>query len=88
MAKESKIEKMLTNMAVMQTDIAYIKKRLDRINGNLEDYPVYKSRVDSLEGTMAEIAKMVSGIKIKIWSVAGLIGGLCGFVGVLIGKFL
>lgn len=88
MAKESKTEKILTNMAVMQNDIKYIKQRLDKINGNLEDCPVYRSRVESLEGTVTEIVKAVSGIKIKMWSIAGLIGGLCGFIGVVIGKFL
>jgi len=88
MAKESKTEKILTNIAIMQTDIAYIKQRLDRINGSLGDYLVYKNKVDETKKTVSEITKTINNIKIKIWGTAGLIGAVMGFVGILAGKFM
>lgn len=35
-----------------------------------------------------EFSNLLTGIKIKVWAVAGLIGAIMGFAGVVIGKFI
>jgi len=92
---KSETKDILTAVAVMGNDIGYIKERLDRINGNLEDYPVYKEKVSDLEENMNrvidyidDIKKLLGGIKIKVYGVAGLVGGISAFIGIIIGKFM
>ena len=92
---KSNTDKILTNIAVVQNDIAYIKDRLNKINGNLEDYPVYKERVNNLEESIdkitnciGDIKKLLNGIKIKVWGMSAAIGVIMGFIGIIIGRFL
>jgi hypothetical protein len=91
---ESKINQVLIAIAEIKKDTAEIFRRLDKINGSISDYPIAKKRVTDLEtdcDKMAESIKntstLLSNIKIKVWGVAGLIGAIMGFIGIVIGKF-
>jgi len=91
----AKIDEVLIAIAEIKKDTAEIFRRLDKINGSIADYQVVKKRVDDLEektnktdNCIKEINSLLNGIKIKIWSIAGLIGAIMGFVGVIVGKFI
>jgi len=95
MAKESKTGQILIAVAEIKKDTAEIFRRLDKINGSIADYPVSKVRIDNLEANCEKMSKsiantmnLLNGIKIKVWGVAGLIGGIMGFIGIIIGKFI
>ncbi|MFA5560051.1 MAG: hypothetical protein WDA59_11475, partial [Methanofastidiosum sp.] len=85
----------LIAIAEIKKDTAEIFRRLDKINGSIADYPVQRRRIDELEEDCEKMSKsitntmnLLNGIKIKVWGVAGLIGGIMGFIGVIIGKFI
>lgn len=91
----AKIDEVLIAIAEIKKDTSEIFRRLDKINGSIADYQVVKKRVDDLEkktdktnDCVKEISSLLNGIKIKIWSIAGLIGAIMGFVGVIVGKFI
>ncbi|MCB5258792.1 MAG: hypothetical protein WDA59_01440 [Methanofastidiosum sp.] len=91
----AKIDEVLIAIAEIKKDTSEIFRRLDKINGSIADYQVVKKRVDDLEkktdktnDCVKEISSLLNGIKIKIWSVAGLIGAIMGFIGVVVGKFI
>ena len=91
----AKIDEVLIAIAEIKKDTSEIFRRLDKINGSIADYQVVKKRVDDLEkktdktnDCVKEISSLLNGIKIKIWSVAGLIGAIMGFVGMIAGKFI
>ena len=91
----AKIDEVLIAIAEIKKDTSEIFRRLDKINGSIADYQVVKKRVDDLEektnktdNCIKEINSLLNGIKIKIWSIAGLIGAIMGFVGVIVGKFI
>ncbi len=91
----AKIDEVLIQIAEIKKDTSEIFRRLDKINGSIADYQVVKKRVDDLEektdktdNCIKEINSLLNGIKIKIWSIAGLIGAIMGFVGVIVGKFI
>ncbi len=91
----AKIDEVLIAIAEIKKDTSEIFRRLDKINGSIADYQVVKKRVDDLEektdktnDCVKEISSLLNGIKIKVWGVAGLIGGIMGFIGVIIGKFI
>jgi len=44
----------------------------------------YKEMNESIKS----LSDLLNNIKIKVWGVAGLIGGIMGFIGVIIGKFI
>jgi len=92
---ESKTNQILVSIAKIETNTQAIFKRLDKINGTIADYPVSKNRIDNLEKdcgemnqSLVELSKLLSGVKIKVWGMAGLIGAIMGFAGVVIGKFI
>lgn len=92
---ESKTNQILIAVAEIKKDTAEIFRRLDKINGSIADYPVSKKRIDELEVDYKEmnesiksLSDLLNNIKIKVWGVAGLIGGVTGFIGVIIGKFI
>ena len=91
----AKIDEVLIAIAEIKKDTSEIFRRLEKINGSIADYQVVKKRVDDLEektnktdNCIKEINSLLNGIKIKIWSIAGLIGAIMGFVGVIVGKFI
>jgi len=91
----AKIDEVLIAIAEIKKDTSEIFRRLDKINGSIADYQVVKKRVDDLEektnktdNCIKEINSLLNGIKIKIWSIAGLIGAIMGFIGVVVGKFI
>ena len=91
----AKIDEVLIAIAEIKKDTSEIFRRLDKINGSIADYQVVKKRVDDLEektdktnDCVKEISSLLNGIKIKIWSIAGLIGAIMGFIGVVVGKFI
>ena len=91
----AKIDEVLIAIAEIKKDTSEIFRRLDKINGSIADYQVVKKRVDDLEektdktnDCVKEISSLLNGIKIKIWSVAGLIGAIMGFIGMIAGKFI
>jgi len=91
----AKIDEVLIAIAEIKKDTAEIFRRLDKINGSIADYPVQRRRIDELEEDCEKMSKsitntmnLLNGIKIKVWGVAGLIGGIMGFIGVIIGKFI
>jgi len=91
----AKIDEVLIAIAEIKKDTSEIFRRLDKINGSIADYQVVKKRVDDLEektdktdNCIKEINSLLNGIKIKIWSIAGLICAIMGFVGVIVGKFI
>lgn len=92
---ESKTNQILITLAEIKKDTSEIFRRLDKINGSIVDYSITKKRVDDLEENfdkledcIEETSKLLTGIKIKVWGMAGLIGAIMGFVGVIIGKFI
>ena len=91
----AKIDEVLIAIAEIKKDTSEIFRRLEKINGSIADYQVVKKRVDDLEektdktnDCVKEISSLLNGIKIKIWSVAGLIGAIMGFIGIVVGKFI
>lgn len=91
----AKIDEVLITIAEIKKDTSEIFRRLDKINGSIADYPVQRRRIDELEEDCEKMSKsitntmnLLNGIKIKVWGVAGLIGGIMGFIGVIIGKFI
>jgi len=91
----AKIDEVLITIAEIKKDTSEIFRRLDKINGSIADYQVVKKRVDELEVDYKEmnesiksLSDLLNNIKIKVWGVAGLIGGIMGFIGVIIGKFI
>ncbi len=91
----AKIDEVLIAIAEIKKDTSEIFRRLDKINGSIADYPVQRRRIDELEEDCEKMSKsitntmnLLNGIKIKVWGVAGLIGGIMGFIGVIIGKFI
>jgi len=91
----AKIDEVLITIAEIKKDTSEIFRRLDKINGSIADYQVVKKRVDELEVDYKEIneavknlSDLLDNLKIKVWGVAGLIGGIMGFIGVIIGKFI
>ncbi len=91
----AKIDEVLIAIAEIKKDTSEIFRRLDKINGSIADYQVVKKRVDELEVDYKEmnesiksLSDLLNNIKIKVWGVAGLIGGIMGFIGVIIGKFI
>lgn len=86
----------LERLAKIETHIGGIKDHLSKINGSISDYQTTKEK---LNNACKEILKMdaditdkimpsLSSIKIKVWSVAGLIGAFSAFIGVMVGKFI
>jgi len=45
-------------------------------------------RFEKSENGIKEVKDNMSNIKIKIWGLAGLIGAIMGFIGVIVGKFI
>lgn len=84
----AKSDEILKKVVTLCTDMKYTRDHLKEINGKLEDYPVYKERVDKNVDTLKVILPAVTNLKIKIYGVATAIGIVSGFMGVLIGKFL
>ena len=85
MAKSDEILKKIIGLA---KDMEYTKKRLDKINGCLVDYPVYRKQVDDNTTELKEIKPLLSNLRIKFYGIASAIGIISGFAGVLIGKFI
>jgi len=84
----TKSDEILKKLISLCKDMEYTKKRLDKINGSLESYPVYEKQVDENTEALEKILPAVTNLKIKIYGVSTAIGIISGFVGVLIGKFL
>lgn len=91
----AKIDEVLIAIAEIKKDTSEIFRRLDKINGSIADYSITKKRVDDLEENFGkledcieETSKLLTGLKIKVWGMAGLIGAIMGFIGVIIGKFI
>jgi len=92
---ESKTNQILITLAEIKKDTGEIFRRLDKINGSIADYSITKKRIDDLEENynkledcIEETSKLLTGIKIKVWGMAGLVSAIMGFVGVIVGKFI
>jgi chromosome segregation ATPase len=92
---ESKTNQILITLAEIKKDTGEIFRRLDKINGSIADYSITKKRIDDLEENynkledcIEETSKLLTCIKIKVWGMAGLIGAIMGFIGVVVGKFI
>jgi hypothetical protein len=85
MAKSDEILKTLVSLS---KDMEYTKKRLDKINGCLGEFPVTKRQVEENTAELKEIKPVLSNLKIKFYGIASVIGIISGFAGVLIGKLI
>ena len=85
MAKSDEILKKLISLS---KDMEYTKKRLDRINGCLAEFPVTKRQVEENTAELKEIKPVLSNLKIKFYGIASVVGIISGFAGVLIGKLI
>ena len=85
MAKSDEILRKLVSLA---KDMEYTKKRLDRINGCLGEFPVTKRQVEENTAELKEIKPVLSNLKIKFYGIASVVGIISGFAGMLIGKFI
>ena len=85
MAKSDEILRKLIGLA---KDMEYTKKRLDRINGCLGEFPVTKRQVEENTADLKEIKPVLSNLKIKFYGIASVVGIISGFAGMLIGKFI
>jgi len=85
MAKSDEILKKLVSLS---KDMEYTKKRLDRINGCLGEFPITKRQVEENTADLKEIKPVLSNLKIKFYGIASVVGIISGFAGMLIGKFI
>ena len=93
-------EEFLIALTEIKKDTTQIFIRLEKINGTISDYPITKERlsnacvkIEELDTAITKnLVPAITNIKIKVWSVAGIVGsvsaGLGGLVGILIGKMV
>ena len=95
-------EEFIEKLAIIETrqlnvidELKGIGEHLKAINGSIVDYQVTKSKVESaclklveLDADINTMDKLISNIKVKIWSLAGLIAAFGGFIGVIAGKYI
>jgi hypothetical protein len=84
----TKSDEIITKLISLAKDMEYTKKRLDRINGCLGEFPVTKRQVEENTTDLKELKPVLSNLKIKFYGIASAIGILSGFAGVLIGKII
>lgn len=82
-------EEFLVALTNIKKDTEQIFNRLDKINGTIGDYPITKERlnnacikIEELDTTITDkLVPVITSIKIKIWSVAAVVGVICGSLG-------
>ena len=84
----AKSDEIITKLISLAKDMEYTKKRLDRINGCLGEFPVTKRQVEENTADLKEIKPVLSNLKIKFYGIASVVGIISGFAGMLIGKFI
>jgi len=89
MAKERKKSdsEILIQLTELKKDTEYLKERIDKINGCLNDYPIQKEKIKNNGKRLDRIEPLVLNLRIKVYGVATAIGIITGFIGTLIGKF-
>lgn len=92
MERRKNDKEILILLTELKKDIDYLKERVDKINGSINNYPIYKERVDMLFNDMDKIKPIVTSMKIKVYGIATTIGiisgGVMGTIGIFIGKIL
>ena len=69
--------------------ITRLETKLDIFMNNIAKIcSTYEFELNKAENERDEIKDTVSNLKIKVWGMAGLIGGIMGFIGVMAGKFI
>ena len=84
----TKSDEILRKLIGLSKDMEYTKKRLDRINGCLGEFPVTKRQVEENTADLKEIKPVLSNLKIKFYGIASVVGIISGFAGMLIGKII
>ena len=84
-----------TRQSVVIDELKQVSRHLKEINGSITDYQVTKSKVETaclklveLDADMNTTGKLLGSIKIKVWSIAGLIGAFSAFIGIVVGKLI
>ena len=83
----------LITLEGIKRDTLHISKRLDKINGSIEDYQVTKERLDNAckaiekisDKLELEIEPTLVNIKIKFYAITTLVGLVSGGIGSAIG---
>ena len=89
----SKTEQILIEIAEIKKDTGNIFRRLDRINGSIEDYPVSKDRLseackdlDKLKDKISnKIEPRITNIWLKFYTICGAISLISAGIGAAIG---
>ena len=84
----AKSDEILSKLVSLSKDMEYTKKRLDRINGCLDEFPVTKRQVEENTSDLKEIKPVLSNLKIKFYGIASVVGIISGFAVILIGKLI
>lgn len=78
----------LIGIVELKKDTEYLRERIDKINGCLNDYSVQKEKIKISAEKLAIIEPIVTNLRIKIYGIGAIIGLVSGLIGTLIGKFL
>jgi len=83
-------EEIVIALTELKKDTEYLRERIDKINGTLNDYPTNKEKLKIVCKDMEEVKPIVSNLRIKIYGIAATIGvvsgGIMGTIGIFIGK--
>ena len=83
-------EEIVIALTELKKDTEYLRERIDKINGSLNDCPANKEKLKIVCDDMREVKPIVSNLRIKIYGIAAAIGvvsgGIMGTIGIFIGK--